>query len=159
MSDLDLGKLCAHVQNVARFHGAYRGRLPQIVALVLRSMKSKLDADLEIERTLQKPGVQTLLAAKYEVALWRGKDGNYRLVSLALPSTAAAAAERASFRPLDLQNQCAFCMLGEKASHFELRPDLDVRGEQPIPGLSFHRQCLPAWRALRMLAAKDMNHV
>lgn len=159
MSSIDLAKLFAHVQAVARFHGATVGRLPQIVELVRRSGKWKLEDVPEIERLLRKPGVRLTLQNKYEAGLFQASDGSWCLVSYALPASAAEARERMTHRPLDPQTQCAFCLLSSKHAIRDLRPDLDCRGNQPTPGLSFHRQCLTAWRALRILAAKDMNHV
>ena len=156
--DIDLGRLCAYTQHAARFHGAYYGRPAQVTELIRRAGKWKPEDAAEIERQLAKPAVRLLLQNKYEVGIWSATGGAWCLVSYALPASSREAAERITHRPLDPQQQCAFCMLGEKAIGM-LRPDLDLRGNNPTPGLLFHRQCLPSWRNLRALAAKDTNHV
>lgn len=154
---IDFAKFLATVQFLARGEGAWRGHLSQLAELVRRAGKWGPEDDSELERLLRKSRI--LLGAKWECGLWESSDGSWRLVSLAIPSTPTACRERMQHKPIDPGSACRWCLLTEKRPQLELRPDLDLRGEQPTPGALLHRQCLPAWRALRALAQKDHHHV
>lgn len=145
-------EIFAHVQAVARFYLAWCGSLTELCGLLTLSMGKPLDVD-STSRLLRRGHVQLHLQNRYEVAVWRAPDGEFRLVSLALPGDCETAQRRLAHRPPDPGNMCAWCFLDERkhAARAPLVPELDVRSN-PVPGVRLHPQCVRAWRHLRVLA-------
>lgn len=129
------------MQAVAIQFIAYAAPLEAIAKFVAQSMADDAPDMPGLIHYLRKEDTHKLLAAEYEVALWRGPGDSWRLVSLATPPTIEAIEYRLGTYPTSTSTQCAWCLIDER-NHYasELMKVRDLHGEE-IHRRLVHRQC------------------
>ncbi len=144
-------EIMRYVQHIARSQRVLVKPLGAIVQLIAGAMQQHgiQPDEPRLENYLRRPAVQALLATSYEAALWRGGDGEFRLVALDLNPNPEAAARRLNYKRSS-PNSCAFCQINEKIVA-ELRPET-TRLNDIVVGSRVHPHCLRAMQQLRELA-------
>lgn len=143
-----------HAQAVALQFSAYAAPIESIAKFVHLSMGDDAPDMPDLVHFLRKEDTQKLLAAEYEVGLWRGPGGQYRLVSLTTPPTLEAIEYRLTSYPDSTGTQCAWCLINER-NHFasELIQVRNVHGV-PIHRRLVHKQCHKPFMAMVTQAAR-----
>ncbi|MGQ7959890.1 hypothetical protein ACUTAF_19595 [Pseudomonas sp. SP16.1] len=150
---MDEAKVYAHLQKIAVQFNAWRGRLPALIEFLRFSMGADAPETAALDHFLRKESTQRELV-KFEVALWRGPDKSYRLISLAVTGDPEVARRRLAHKPTSA-TQCSWCHQDEKSfAPVALRPELNIF-RNPVPCRFLHPQCAHSWELMRRMVERD----
>lgn len=148
-------KILAHVQFVAMHYSAFKGSLETIIAFVAYSMGDAAPSPDRLDNFLRRAETQRTLENEFDVALWRGADKEWHLISLVVPVDIAVCRRRLDHRPTSPGTQCRWCLQDSKGfAHLELKPELDIY-RNPVPASMLHPQCLRPWQLMRALVERE----
>lgn len=152
--DLQLRTL-AHVMAVSRHFLMLKTSLSKIVEFTQYNMRDGEvpDAD-ELALFLRRESTQKLLEADYETSLFKGIDGAYRLICLAVPDDVEVCRKRLDEYPIST-SMCSFCLGDEKSfAPITLVPELDLMGK-PVHRRFLHPNgCRRSWLLMRNIAER-----